>query len=220
MNDIQRLHEVINTLFEKKEKITLLQIGSNDGSDNFFMEDPVRDLIRNNDKIFATLVEPQKIEFENLKRTYEGYEHRVEFVNVAISTQNQKVKLYKNIHQNGTTGHSSLLLRQNENNTIFDEKSYEIVDGVTVSKLMSDKSHDIDILAIDTEGYDMEIIKQFIFEKIYPNVIYFEKPYPLENNDRLGLIQTGYSALHDLVDKLSEIGYNTEILSGNVLCVR
>lgn len=112
------------------------------------------------------------------------------------------------------------MLRQNENNTIFDEQSYEIVDGVTVSKLMSNKNPDIDILVIDTEGYDMEIIKQFISEEIYPNVIYFEKPYPLENNDRLGLVQTGNSALHNLLDKLIEIGYNTEILSGNVLCIR
>lgn len=220
MNDIQRLYDVVTTLFEKKEKIILLQIGANDGSDNFFMEDPVRDLIKNNDKIFATLVEPQKVEFNNLKKNYEGYEHRVEFINVAISNQNQKVKLYKNTHQNGTTGHSSLLLRQNETNTIFDEQSYEIVDGVTVSELMSNKNPDIDILVIDTEGYDMEIIKQFISEEIYPNVIYFEKPYPLENNDRLGLVQTGDSALYNLLDKLAEIGYNTEILSGNVLCVR
>lgn len=220
MNDIQRLYDVVTTLFEKKEKIILLQIGDNDGSDNFFMEDPVRDLIKNNDKIFATLVEPQKVEFNNLKKNYEGYEHRVEFINVAISNQNQKVKLYKNTHQNGTTGHSSLLLRQNETNTIFDEQSYEIVDGVTVSELMSNKNPDIDILVIDTEGYDMEIIKQFISEEIYPNVIYFEKPYPLENNDRLGLVQTGDSALYNLLDKLAEIGYNTEILSGNVLCVR
>lgn len=46
MNDIQKLYDVVTTLFEKKEKIILLQIGANDGSDNFFMEDPVRDLIK------------------------------------------------------------------------------------------------------------------------------------------------------------------------------
>lgn len=220
MNDIQRLSDIVKNLFPKKQKITLIQIGANDGSDNFFMEDPVRDLIKNNDAIYATLVEPQKVEFENLKKNYEGYENRVEFINVAISNKNEPVKLYKNVHQNGTTGHSSLLLRQNESNTIFDEKSYEIVDGITISKLMSNKDSKIDILVIDTEGYDMEIIKQFIGEKIYPQVIYFEKPYPLDNNDRLGLVETGESALSILLDKLQEIGYNIEILSGNILCVR
>lgn len=220
MDDIQKLYDLVKVLFEGKEKVTLLQIGANDGSDNFFMEDPVRDLVKNNDRIFATLVEPQKVEFNNLKQNYKGYEHRVEFINVAISNKNEPVKLYKNIHENGTTGHSSLLLRQNENNTTFDEQSYEVVKGVTVSKLMSDKDGDIDILVIDTEGYDMEIIKQFIVEKIYPRVIYFEKPYPLDNNDRLGLVETGESALYVLLDKLQQIGYNVEILSGNILCVR
>lgn len=220
MNDIQKLSETVNNLFVEKEKIILIQIGANDGSDNFFMEDPVRDLVKSNDRICAILVEPQKIEFENLKANYKGYEHRIEFVNVAISNKNGPVKLYKNIHQNGTTGHSSLLLRQNESNTIFDEQSYETVKGITISKLLVGKNKKVDILAIDTEGYDMEIIKQFIVEKIYPRIIYFEKPYPLDNNDRLGLVETGESASQILLDKLREIGYNIEILSGNILCVR
>lgn len=220
MNDIQKLTNKVNTLFEDTKKIILVQIGANDGSDNFFMEDPVRDLIKNNKKIFATLVEPQKVEFENLKQNYKEYENRVEFVNVAISNKNGPIKLYKNIHTNGTTGHSSLLLRQNEDNTTFDEECFELVEGVTVSTLMQDKSQNVDVLVIDTEGYDMEIIKQFVSEKIYPKIIYFEKPYPLNNNDRLGLVQTGESALYILLDKLEEIGYNVEILSGNILCAR
>lgn len=220
MNDIQVLTKTIDDIFKSSEKIFLIQVGANDGSDNFFMEDPVRDLIKNDHKIFATLVEPQKIEFENLKENYKGYEDRIEFVNVAISHKNGDVKLYKNVHKNGTTGHSSLLLRQNENNTTFEEQCYEVVKGVTVSKLMSNKHKNVDVLVIDTEGYDMEIIKQFIKEKIYPKVIYFERPYPLDNNDRLGVVETGESALCVLLDNLKEIGYNTEILSGNVLCVR
>ena len=220
MNDIQRLYDVVTTLFEKKERIVLVQVGANDGSDNFFMEDPVRDLIKGNERIHATLVEPQKIEFDNLKKNYDGYEHRVEFVNVAISSQNEPVKLYKNIHENGTSGHSSLLLRQNEANTTFNEQSYEMVEGVTVSKLMSGRNNEVDILVIDTEGYDMEIIKQFMNEEIYPRVMYFEKPYPLDNNDRLGQVKTGNSALQSLLDKLKQLSYDVDILDGNVLCVR
>ena len=220
MNDIQRLYDVVTTLFEKKERIVLVQVGANDGSDNFFMEDPVRDLIKGNERIHGTLVEPQKIEFDKLKKNYDGYEHRVEFVNVAISSQNEPVKLYKNIHENGTSGHSSLLLRQNETNTTFNEQSYEMVEGVTVSKLMSGRNNEVDILVIDTEGYDMEIIKQFMNEEIYPRVMYFEKPYPLDNNDRLGQVKTGNSALQSLLDKLKQLSYDVDILDGNVLCVR
>ena len=220
MNDIQRLYDVVTTLFEKKERIVLVQVGANDGSDNFFMEDPVRDLIKGNEAIHGTLVEPQKIEFDNLKKNYDAYEHRVEFVNVAISSQNEPVKLYKNIHENGTSGHSSLLLRQNEANTTFNEQSFEMVEGVTVSKLMSGRNNEVDILVIDTEGYDMEIIKQFMNEEIYPRVMYFEKPYPLDNNDRLGQVKTGNSALQSLLDKLKQLSYDVDILDGNVLCVR
>jgi FkbM family methyltransferase len=220
MRDINKLEYAINNICADQNKISLIQIGANDGSDNaqMGMEDPVRNFVKNNYKIFAILIEPQKIEFENLKKTYKGYEDRVQFFNFAIADKNGPIKLYKNIDANGNPGHSSLLLRQDEQNCKFSEESYEIVEGITIYKFMLNKDKIIDALIIDAEGYDIEIIKQFIQEKIYPKIIYFEKPYPRPNNDRLGLIETGDIPLNNILDKLKNLNYNIEILDGNILC--
>lgn len=220
MSDINKLKDTIYNICADQNKISIIQIGANDGSDNghMGMEDPVRDLIKNDNKIFAILIEPQKIQFENLKETYKGYEHRVQFFNFAIASENRPIKLYQNIDASGNSGHSSLLLRENEKNCTFSEENYEIVEGITICKFMLNRDKIIDALIIDTEGYDMEIIKQFIEEKIYPKIIYFEMPYPKPNNDRLGLIETGDIPLNNLIDKLKNLNYNIEMLDGNILC--
>lgn len=220
MRDIDKLEHAINNICADQNKISLIQIGANDGSDNaqMGMEDPVRNILKNNDKIFAILIEPQKIEFENLKKTYKGYENRVQLFNFGIAYKNGPIKLYKNIDPNGNSGHSSLLLRQDEQNCKFSEENYEIIEGITIYKFMLNKDKIIDALIIDAEGYDIEIIKQFIQEKIYPKIIYFEKPYPTPNNDRLRLIETGDIPLNNLLDKLKNLNYNIEILNGNILC--
>lgn len=220
MNDIKEFHDSVISKFENQEKIFLVQVGSNDGSDNNFMEDPVRDLIKNDERFFSVLIEPQKNEFESLKKNYSKQKDRIDFLNIAISRTDGQVKLYKNIDPKGTSGHSTLLLRQNEQNTFFDENHYELVDGVTVSTLMKPYKSLVDILAIDTEGFDMEIVKQFIEEKIYPEIIYFEKPHPNPNDDRLKSVKCGYDELNNLLNTLSNLGYNSKVLSGNVLCIK
>jgi FkbM family methyltransferase len=220
MNDIQEFHDSVLSKFKEQEKIFLVQVGSNDGSDNNFMEDPVRDLIKDDERFFSVLIEPQKNEFERLMENYSEQKDRIDFLNVAISRTDGPVKLYKNIDPEGTSGHSTLLLRQNNPNTFFDENNYELVDGVTVSTLMKSYKNSVDVLVIDTEGFDMEIVNQFIGEKIYPKIIYFEKPHPNPNDDRLNLVKCGYDELNNLVDTLASLGYISNILLGNVLCIK
>lgn len=220
MNDIKEFHDNVLSKFKGQENIFLIQVGSNDGSDNNFMEDPVRDLIKDDERFFSVLIEPQKNEFKRLKENYSKQKNRIDFLNVAISLSDGPVKLYKNMDREGTSGHSTLLLRQNGQNTLFDEKHYELVDGITVSTLLKSYENSVDVLVIDTEGFDMEIVKQFIGEKIYPKIIYFERPHPNPNDDRLNNVKCGYDELNDLLDNLTSLGYNSKILSGNVLCIK
>ncbi len=220
MNDIKEFHDSVLSKFEEQEKIFLVQVGSNDGSDNNFMEDPVRDLIKDDERFFSVLIEPQRNEFERLKENYSQQNHRIDFLNVAISRTDGPVKLYKNIDSEGKSGHSTLLLRQNDQNTFFDEDHYELVDGITVSTLMKSYENSVDVLVIDTEGFDMEIVNQFIEEKIYPKMIYFEKPHPNPDDDRLNLVKCGYEELNNLLDNLKSLGYDSKILLGNVLCIK
>jgi FkbM family methyltransferase len=51
----------------------------------------------------------------------------------------------------------------------------ETVDGVTFDTLFSKYNvTNVDLLQVDTEGYDKEILKMFPFERIKPSIIHFE----------------------------------------------
>jgi len=215
MTDDEELYQTLINKFSN-EKVFLIQIGANDG----VMADPVNSFIKNNSNVSALLIEPQKEVFKILQENYSDFLNRVSFLNVAITETDSQVKLYKNIDPLGSSGHSTLLLRQNEYAGHFDENFYELVDGICVSTLLEKVDKNINILVTDTEGYDIEIIKQFISNKILPDVIFFEKPYPLPGNDRLNIVETGNQVLEKIICSLNELDYDTRVLSGNVLCIK
>ena len=216
MNDEQIFVNKVKDIFAENQKIFLLQIGANDG----VMADPVHDLIINDVRISAMLIEPQKEVFSSLQKNYDIVKDRVKFLNVAITKENGEVKLFKNTDPLGSSGHASLLLRQNEYATNFAESMYELVDGINVSTLLKNVQSFIDVLVIDTEGYDIEILKQFIEQKVFPKIIFFERPYPSPGNDRLNIVETGNQVLEDMINKLNSFNYDIEVFSGNVLCVK
>jgi FkbM family methyltransferase len=216
MNDEVEFIETFVQRFSNNTDIFLVQIGANDG----VMADPVHKLIKGDNRISACLIEPQKKELEKLKQNYELCKNKLMFLNVAITSENGNVKLYKNIDPLGSSGHSSLLLRQNEFAAHFSEDAYELVEGINFSTLMKKIPQTINALVIDTEGYDIEIINQVIKNKIYPDIIFFERPYPHAGNDRLNNVETGNEVLRNMVNTLDELDYDVKVLSGNVLCVK
>ena len=172
------LKNILKDIF-KSNNIVLCQIGANDG----ISADPIFDYIKENKNIEAHLVEPQKDAFSLLIKNYDDIklENRVFFYKNALTNVNEEIKLYKNTAINGTDGHSSLLIRDlyivnGLEVAKYDEFNYEIVQGITLFELNKKINKEIDVLVIDTEGYDVEIIKMFINENIYPKIIYFEKP--------------------------------------------
>lgn len=215
MSDEEQLYQSIIGKFGN-EKVFLVQIGANDG----VMADPVNGFIKNNNNVSALLIEPQKEVFKVLQENYSDILDRVSFLNVAITKSDSQVKLYKNIDPLGSSGHSTLLLRQNEYASHFDENSYELVEGICVSTLLKKVDNVINILVIDTEGYDIEIVKQFISNKTLPDIIFFERPYPSPGNDRLNIVETGNQVLEEIVCGLNELDYDVKILSGNILCTK
>lgn len=177
-NDTLTLKKTLNEIF-KQNDIVLCQIGANDG----ISADPIYDFIKENKNVEAHLVEPQKDSFLLLIKNYDDIksDKRVFFYNNALTNVNEKIKLYKNTAINGTDGHSSLLIRDLDIvNGIevakFDEDNYELVEGITIKELQKLIKKDIDVLIIDTEGYDVEIVKIYLKENIYPKIIYFERP--------------------------------------------
>lgn len=214
--DQHHLHAAVRNLLHLTNSITLLQIGANDGLDY----DPVRDLLVTEEGIIGFLVEPQKEAFSRLQANYEQLTSvgRVTLIDKAVYHKNGKVKLYKNTV--GNDGHSSLLLRQNDNSTQFYEDVYEEVEAVTFESLLNIINGRIDVLVMDTEGYDCTIIKQMLQSQCRPSLLFFERPNPVANNDRLNKVATGNAVLDDVLRDLDNAGYSAEVLTGNIIAFK
>lgn len=214
--DQTNLHHAIRQSFADATTITLLQIGANDGYDH----DPIREMFQTDTRMQGHFVEPQKAAFTRLGDTYKACveSKRATLYNKAVFEKNQKIKLYKNL--SGTDGHSTLLLRQDCDATRFEADAYEEVDGITFTNLMKKIKSDIDVLVIDTEGYDCTIIGHMLTTSCRPKVVFFERPNPTENDDRLGSVRTGNAVLDEVVSSLTHNGYEVQVLTGNVLAVK
>lgn len=214
--DTPHLKYAIDTHLANKKLIYLLQIGANDGVSH----DPIYEIILSNNKIISYFIEPQKEAFLRLQENYKNIIGiRAFLFNYAIFEENKKIKLYKNLY--GTDGHSSLLLRQNDSTTNFQDDVYEWVDAITFNKLIKDNNiKDIDIVIIDTEGYDSSIVTQILKSDKRPKIIFFEKPNPNANDDRLMQVSTGIEVLEKTSSLLQENNYDVFVLTGNVLAIR
>jgi FkbM family methyltransferase len=147
--------------------------------------DPIHEWIRQS-RWRGILVEPQLIEFEKLKTNYRQEQNRLVFENVAIATTDGTCTLYR-IENGGTEdwerGVASLLtepLRFATGRFIA-----ETVPCITFDTLL--RRHHvsrIDLLQIDTEGYDFEILKQIDFSRLRPVMIRYEHRH-LKARDRL-----------------------------------
>jgi len=173
-----------------KNNLFFVQIGANDGMIN----DPFYKFIRR-DKWHGLLIEPQRKVFEELKNNYSKYK-RLIFENVAITDKDEVKKLYKISFSDSrrATGISSFLLNDlqkiidtgyaeiiaKEENIILPTNKEKWITTEDVqclnlkSLLVKYKITKVDLLAIDTEGYDYEIIKTIPFNTLKPQVIIYE----------------------------------------------
>jgi FkbM family methyltransferase len=220
------LKNIIKENFLNFDKLKLLQIGANDG----ISADPIYDLIMNDKRINAYLVEPQKESFELLSKNYSSIleDNRILLLNYAITNKNEKIKIYINNCFNGTDGHSSLIIRNkliidNILYADFNENSYELVNGITFEKLKDITNvYYYDIIVIDTEGYDIEIIKMMFDNNIFPKILYFEKPeiegyIPNYENNSNYIIN---NSTNIIINLLNDNNYSIQELEYNWLCIK
>jgi len=189
----------INEHARGKKPFYFLQIGGNDG----FIKDPIFKFVKKY-PWKGIIVEPQKDVFKKkLKRTYR-FERKVILENLAIADQTGIKKLWKIAVSDSrwATGLASFnketLIYQIERNYVSDrliregkpipEKiddylTFEEVQCTTIDDLL--KKHrfqSLDLLQIDTEGYDYEIIKTIDFNKLKPTMISFESEHLSEED--------------------------------------
>ena len=210
-----------------EEEAFVLQIGSNDGKTG----DPIYPLLQKNKNWKALFVEPVPGSFEKLKANYPD-PNRFRFENVAIN-EGQKMTFYW-VDPKAVTAIPDLPYWFDQLGS-FDEEHilkhfdgqlapYIIsreLEGVTLSDLLQRNQIDqIDLLHIDTEGYDWKILSQLELDQLEPVFILYEQNHlsDMEKKASIQFLQEKYElfglpidimAVHkklkpDLIDKMGK----------------
>lgn len=197
LNAIDVLKFVIQDYVATHPNPFFIQIGANDGMG----EDDLRTYIVNHGWE-GVLVEPQPRPFARLVQNYQGLPG-LRFENATIGNSSGVLPLYG---FSGTLGNNQLdvftsfdydrVARVKKNQNIPFEIERFDVPTMTFQALLSKYGVDkLDILMIDTEGYDFEILKMIDFGAMCPAIIQFEQTN-LTPADRVAcykmLVEKGY----------------------------
>ncbi|TVR79982.1 MAG: FkbM family methyltransferase [Chitinophagaceae bacterium] len=180
---VDNFDEIIINHIQPKNEFTFIQIGSNNGMSN----DPLYDYIKKN-KCKGVLIEPVSYLFKQLIANYKGVEG-VYFENIAVSNTNSEKEFY--IIKESDDDSLPIWYNQISSfklETILTHKDYipnieqlitkQITPTITFHSIIEKyKFDELDILTIDTEGYDFEIIKTINFNVITPSVLIFENKH-------------------------------------------
>lgn len=206
--------------YKKQEDFFFVQIGANDGRKT----DPIYNFVSKYN-FSGLLVEPQKNAFENLRQNYKDNDNLI-FENVAISDKDGHRPIYaikrsfQGVFEKHTGGnptgissfdkeHVGKYLKRGMGDYFKDKQVEDYVDEmqvqtVTFGTLM--RKHNIkaiDLLQIDTEGFDFEIIKMIDFDEYPPKLINYESAH-LSVKDRADceilLRNKGYQLLRNRED--------------------
>ena len=173
----------------KRKDFFFIQIGSNDG----VTKDPIHKyIIKYNWK--GILIEPVKYIFENLVKNYKNQKN-LYFENIAISNKNEIKNFYRLKKTNEKeipfwydqigSFHLGIILKHEKNIPNIQKRIIkEAIECKTFNELIKKYNiSEINLLHIDTEGPDFEILKTINFDKIKPEMIYFEYKH-LNKEDR------------------------------------
>lgn len=145
-----------------------VQVGANDGVTG----DPLHLLVRKHGWK-GLLVEPQPDIFEQLRHNYADQEQLL-FENAALAKTDGTMSLWTIGDRHGQSSfNAEVLLRAGYKRSDLVERT---VDAVSVRTLLDKHAvSDIDLLQVDTEGFDYEVLKMFVEEAgITPRIINYE----------------------------------------------
>jgi FkbM family methyltransferase len=179
----------LDKLFAKfdRDEFYFIQIGANDGVTG----DDLRQYIEKY-KWHGILVEPVPYVFERLKKNYSGFSNLI-FEKSAISSRSGFAKFYsiseKDLENNNlfdsydtfkidqlSSFDKNTLMKHSYMHPNFEKLISEIEIPVLNIQDLLDKYQvtKLDLLQVDTEGFDFEILKMVDFEKILPFIVIFE----------------------------------------------
>ena len=177
--EILNFENLLWSVLEEKGEIFYLQIGANDG---VFVDPLYQFLKRHSDQVRGVAVEPVPHTFEKLRSNLQ-FCPRVKPVCRAIHETLKSVPIYymkpsigteRNAHAVGMASFDRNHLLRSGYLTEADIAS-EDVECCSLAELISEFSlQDINVLVIDTEGYDEKILSMIDFQSIRPSIIRFE----------------------------------------------
>ncbi|WP_141878420.1 FkbM family methyltransferase [Gramella sp. Hel_I_59] len=200
----------INKCLDRKCR-NIIQIGSNDGSKG----DPLHKLILKRKKWEVLFVEPVPYLFDRLIKNYPN-ENRFSFEKLAINEGKTETFYYVDskakeditdlpfwYDQLGSFNRSNIV---NHLEGRLEPYIKEIeIKGTSLEELFKKNNIEkLDLLHIDTEGYDWKILKQLDIGKYHPTIILFEHKHlsEAENIDSVKFVDTRYHILKFASDYL------------------
>ena len=174
---IDILDLAIRDLMSREPDIFFLQIGAHDG----VSYDPIHNYVRR----FhwrGLLVEPQPAVFQKLKENYAD-EKQLLFENSAIARQDGTLDLYCFENANAEDHASMLTSTRKHYLTLNGDNHRGALKTITVSALTLEsllakhRVERVNLLQIDTEGFDFEIIKMIDFKRMKPEIIHYENNF-------------------------------------------
>lgn len=162
----------------KEEEVFVVVIGANNGELTDFLSTYLT--LPN---VKGVLVEPVNYLFKELQQKYGGNKN-LYLENSAIYSSNRKKNMFRvNRSENlpawtdglGSFDKGNLILHKTDIPDINNQVVKELVNCITFNSLMKKYNVEhINILQIDTEGYDYDIIKLIDFDRFRPDMILLE----------------------------------------------
>lgn len=191
-----------------KATFTIVQIGANDGN----RHDPYRKHIRQHG-FRGVLVEPNPAVFQKLISNYAD-QPQLKFENAAIGGKDGEMVLYTLDSEGGETDDLSVYASLNLEKVQMFRKALKrplkikpiTVPVITYKSLLErNQIEAVSLLALDTEGYDFEILKTIDFSRNRPRIIEFEHAHLSEADEHECYELLGSSGY----DLLRVFGYDT-----------
>ncbi len=210
-----QINEMLEKYLQRKNHIQFLQIGANDGVSN----DRLNQWIQSG-KWEGVLVEPVPYIFDKLKGNY-AENSQLKFENSAVAHEDGEMTFYSihpkmsdripNYERMGTLKKEVLteIAKKFDEPDMIEEQT---VNCTSFSSLL--KKYDIsflNLLLIDTEGFDHEILKMIPFGEMLPEVIIFEHVNMDDNDYRSSL-----NLLKKQGYKLYRLGLDTMAMQANL----
>lgn len=228
------LSHFLDIYSRQNKPLFIVQIGANDG----ISHDPVHKYIKR-DNCEGVLLEPQKDVFDRFLTHLYHKNKGIRLVNAALGYADGVSTLYKISFSNArwATGlatfnrsvlekafHSGHVAKQAQKENIkvpasinegIAEEKIEVISSKTLIQRYGIKK--IDLLQVDTEGFDFEIIKMFDMNIIKPRAIIYENshlPDALKEECRQYLINNGYAVKNYGGNTLAVLQPYDEIYAG------